>query len=310
MIENGPDRAAKWLKIPRTMPRTLLLTALLLMTPLTAAEAAPPCTPHTQVTLRTAELDTGVTLQYAEKGHGQGKVVIFLHGYTDSWFSFSEVLERLPPYVHGYSLSQRGHGDSERPPSGYEVESFADDVIAFMDHEGIAEATLVGHSMGSVIAQRVAIDDPCRVKELVLIGAAAEPGNVGILDFLAFVLAEIVDPIDPGFVFDFQASTLATPVPADFLDTVVDESLKVPAFVWQAALSGLAAEDTSAELSLIEAPTLIVWGDQDTIFFESDQLQLHAGIPDSTLLVYEGNGHGVHWEDPDRFTADLLSFMQ
>ncbi|MEX1364203.1 MAG: alpha/beta hydrolase, partial [Nannocystaceae bacterium] len=130
-----------------------------------------------------------------------------------------------------------------------------------------------------------------------------------ITEFLDFVLAELVDPIDPGFVFDFQASTLATPVAAEFLDTVVAESLKVPAAVWQAALTGLAASDTTAELSLIDAPTLIVWGDQDTIFFESDQQALDAGIPDSTRLTYEVIGHGVHWEEPGRFTDDLADFV-
>ena len=285
----------------------LLSTSILGLAP--PAHAGPPCNPHTAITFDTVELDTGVTLEFAEKGHGHGKVIVFLHGYTDSWFSWSEVLQRLPPWAHGYALSQRGHGDSERPLTGYAMEDFADDVIAFMDHEGITEATLVGHSMGSVIAQRVAIDDPERVRELVLVGSAAAPGNPGILGFLAFVLAEVVDPIDPGFVHDFQASTLATPVPATFLDTVVAESLKVPAFVWHAALGELAASDTTAELPLIEAPTLIVWGDQDSIFFESDQQALDAGIPDSTRLTYEGIGHGVHWEEPQRFTDDLVGFI-
>lgn len=289
-----------------TSLRFLALTVALTLITTSEASANPPTT----IALDTATLDTGVTLEYAERGHGNGKVVIFLHGYTDSWFSWSEVLERLPPQYHGYALSQRGHGDSERPATGYAMEDYADDVVAFMDHEGITDATLVGHSMGSVIAQRVAIDHPDRVQRLVLVGAAANAGNEGILGFLDFVLAEVSDPIDPGFVYEFQASTLATPVPADFLDTVVAESLKVPAFVWQAALAALAVSDTTAELALIEAPTLIVWGDQDTIFFEADQQALDAGIPSSTRLVYEGIGHGVHWEDPERFTDDLVDFMR
>jgi pimeloyl-ACP methyl ester carboxylesterase len=293
-----------------TNSRTRILVTALLLTATTAttAEAKHP-NPHHAITLDTATLDTGVTLEYAEKGHGEGRVVIFLHGYTDSWFSWSEVLERLPACHHAYALSQRGHGDSDRPASGYAVDDFANDVIAFMDHEGIAEATIVGHSMGSVIAQRVAIDHPDRVENLVLVGSAANAGNEGILGFLDFVLSTVSDPLDPDFVYGFQASTLATPVPAEFLDTVVAESLKVPAFVWHAALAGLAQSDTTDELADIEAPTLIVWGDQDTIFFESDQQTLDAGIPDSTLLVYEGIGHGVHWEDPDRFTADLVDFL-
>jgi pimeloyl-ACP methyl ester carboxylesterase len=292
-----------------TLRTSIPLTTLLLTATTATTAAAQQPNPHTAITLDTATLDTGVTLEYAEKGHGKGHVVIFLHGYTDSWFSWSEVLARLPPKFHAYALSQRGHGDSERPAGGYAVDDFAADVIAFMDHEGISEATVVGHSMGSVIAQRVAIDYPERVENLVLVGSAANAGNEGILGFLDYVLAAVSDPIDPEFVYGFQVSTLANPVPAEFLATVVAESLEVPAFVWHAALAGLAQSDTTAELANIEAPTLIVWGDQDTIFFASDQQTLDAGIPDSTLLVYEGIGHGVHWEDPDRFTADLVDFL-
>ncbi len=293
--------------------RTFVSSIPLLMVSPPATALAGPGGSDCSVDLGTVSLSTGVTLEVATrakcKGKGKGKAVIFLHGYTDSWFSWSGVLEELPPKYTGYALSQRGHGDSDRPAAGYEVDDFADDVIAFMDHEGLNKATIVGHSMGSVIAQRVAIDHPNRVKNLVLVGSVADAGNPVITGFLAFVLAEVADPIDPAFVLDFQAGTLATPVPADFLDTVVAESLKVPAFVWHAALAGLAAEDTTAELSQIDAPTLIVWGDQDTIFSEAEQQVLDAGIPDSTLTVYEGIGHGVHWEEPERFTDDLVDFI-
>jgi non-heme chloroperoxidase len=91
---------------------------------------------------------------------------------------------------------------------------------------------------------------------------------------------------------------------------VVAESLKVPARVWKAALGGLLAVDNLPELDEIEAPTLIVWGDQDSVFPFSDQTALDAGIPRSRLLVYPQTGHGVHWERPARFTADLSDFLR
>lgn len=286
-----------------------LLVILAGMLALPRPSAAAPAQRGGGVTLDTVTLANGVTLEYAERGHGKGQVVIFLHGYTDSWYSFSRVLELLPPRYHGYALTQRGHGDSDKPLTGYEMSTFAADVVAFMDRFGIQEAAIVGHSMGSVVAQRVAIEYPDRVSKLVLVGSTPYSANEVVLGLLDFVLT-LEDPIDPTFVRDFQVSTTFQPVPEGFLDRVVAESLKVPARVWKAALSGLVATDNREALDRIQAPTLIVYGDQDTVFPLSDQHDLDAGIPDSRLLVYPQTGHGVHWERPEQFTADLAEFLK
>src|SRR5215510_5033689 len=116
-----------------------------------------------------ARLTTGVRLRYAEGGDPAGRPIMLLHGYTDSWFSFTRALPYFDPSWRVYILDQRGHGDSERPAGGYTFPDFAADVIAFMDAKGIQRATLVGHSMGSLVAQGVAIAAPERVERLVLI---------------------------------------------------------------------------------------------------------------------------------------------
>lgn len=265
--------------------------------------------PHQEVTVGAVMLAGGLTLEVAERGDGVGRVVIFLHGYTDSWFSFSRVIEALPARFHAVAPSQRGHGDSDRPLAGYAMEDFAADVVALMDARGIRRADFVGHSMGSVIAQRVAIDHPQRVRRLVLIGSAADVATNPALLGLQEVVATLSDPIDPAFVLDFQASTVAQPIAQDFLDSVVAESLKVPARVWIDALSGLMAVDTRGELAAIAAPTLILWGDRDDIFPFPDQLDLDLGIADSALVVYPGIGHGVHWEIPGQVAADVAAFL-
>lgn len=76
---------------------------------------------------RSIELDTGVTLRYVEHGEPSGVVVIFLHGLSDSWLSFEPVLEHLPCWIRAFALSQRGHGDSDRPARGYAPREFAAD---------------------------------------------------------------------------------------------------------------------------------------------------------------------------------------
>ena len=122
-------------------------------------------------------LSTGVRLRYREQGDPAGRPVILIHGITDSWFSFSRVLPGISKAHRVYALDLRGHGDSDRPAEGYSPRDMAGDVVAFMDALGIRRATLVGHSMGSFVAQQAALAVPERVAGLVLIGSATAVRN-------------------------------------------------------------------------------------------------------------------------------------
>ena len=98
-------------------------------------------------------------------------------------------------------------------------------------------------------------------------------------------------------------------MPQTFLDTVVQESLKVPARVWKAAFAALLETDFSGELGAINAPTLIIWGEQDAFFRRREQEALVAAIPGAQFIAYAGAGHGLHWEAPARCAADLATFV-
>ncbi len=256
------------------------------------------------------ELPNRVKLQYVEQGNHAGTPVLFLHGITDSWHSFEPVLSHLPASIRAFALSQRGHGDSDRPTSGYHPRDFADDIVAFMDALNIKQAVIAGHSMGSHIAQRFALDYPERILGLVLIGSFFSFRGKQCVMELSDAVSNLTDPIDRDFALEFQQSTLAKEVPQTFLETVVEESRKAPARVWRAALEGLLEADHSTELYKIKAPTLIVWGDRDAFCPPSDQEVLRAAITGSHLLVYTGAGHGLHWEYPERFAADMVAFTR
>jgi non-heme chloroperoxidase len=73
---------------------------------------------------------------------------------------------------------------------------------------------------------------------------------------------------------------------------------------------GFFEDDFSGDLDKINAPTLIVWGDQDAFCSRSDQDAIAQAIAGSQLVVYPGAGHGLHWEEPGRFAADLLAFAE
>lgn len=260
--------------------------------------------------IKSIELPNRVKLQYVEQGDPAGVPVILLHGITDSWRSFELPLVYMPPSIRAFAISQRGHGDSDRPRSGYDPRDFAADVAAFIDVLKLQRAVIVGHSMGSVVAQRFALDYADRVLGVALVGSfVGMRDNPSVLEFWNAV-TELSDPIDPDFALEFQQSTLAQPIPPAYLDAVVRESLKVPARVWRSALEGLMGVDYSGELSKVEAPTLIIWGDQDSFCPRGDQDALAAAIKDSRLMVYHGAGHAVHWEEPERFASDLAAFAE
>jgi non-heme chloroperoxidase len=254
-------------------------------------------------------LPNGVTVAYAEQGDRAGVPVILLHGLTDSHPSYAPLMAELPNGIRAYALTTRGHGDSDRPDHGYAPEDLAADVAAFMDAVGLEAAVIVGHSAGSYTAQRFAIDHPERTLGIVLIGAfrtfADDPG---IEEFHATVAA-LEDPVDPEFVRGFQESTITRPLPPGFLDQVIAESRKLPARVWKAALDGLIDATPPTETGTIGVPARILWGDRDEYCAREEQQRLAAVIPGAELVVYEGTGHALHWEEPARAAADIAAFV-
>jgi non-heme chloroperoxidase len=262
-------------------------------------------------TIRSVALPTGVTLPYVAQGDPAGVPVVLLHGGTDSWRSFQPVLPYLPNSIRAFALTQRGHGDAGRPASGYHPRDFAADVAAFLDSQDLESAVIAGHSMGSTVALRFALDYPQRTRGLVPMGTFVRyQTNPVIVEFVEDVVSGLEDPIDRSVAQEFQESTLAGPISPSFLAAAVAESLKVPARVWRDLFAGLLDDEHMARLDRIAAPTLLIWGDQDAFVPESDQQTLLATITGSRLETYRGTGHAVHWEEPARFAADLTAFVE
>jgi non-heme chloroperoxidase len=255
----------------------------------------------------TATLPTSVALPFVEQGDVDGVPVVFLHAYADSWRSFERVLDHLPPRIHALAPTQRGHGDASKPESGYRVEDFAGDTVAFLDWAGLAGAVLVASSSAVFTVERTAVEAPDRVLGLVLIGV---PWNLESrrpsLDFLEAV-AGLEDPVDREFVASFVTATTTEAVPRDLLEEMIEESKKLPAHVWRATLDGL-LDARAPAVGAIRAPTLVIWGERDELVPRSDQDRLIAALPGARLLVYEGAGHIVHWEQPERVARDIVAF--
>ena len=264
---------------------------------------------ETTLAIKSLELPGQVKLCYAEQGDALGVPVLLLHGATDSWRSFERVLPHLPESIRAIAVTQRGHGESSRPEGGYRSGDFAADLVALMEALDLETAVIAGHCMGGSVAQRFALDYPERTQGLVLAGTfPTMRGNPDVQELWNSYVSSMTDPVDRSFVVGFQESTLAQSVPEKFFETVIHESLKVPARVWKAVFAGLLQEDFSSELRKLELPTLIVWGDRDSFCSRRDQEALARLIPTSRLVVYSEIGHALHWEEPEHFADDLAEF--
>ena len=119
------------------------------------------------------------------------------------------------------------------------------------------------------------------------------------------------DPISPEFVREFVLGTFHQPVPEEFLERALSQSLKVPARVWRDYWEGVACTvDDTSRLGEIVAPTLILWGEQDTLLPREEQERRAAVIPDATLKVYPDTGHLAHWVRPEWVVRDLEAFLK
>lgn len=258
----------------------------------------------------TVRLASGLAFSYMEQGDPSGPALVLLPGPTDSWLSYEAVLDRMPASIRTIAVSPRGHGDSDKPASGYRVEDFAADVVPLLDAMGIGRAVLAGHSGSCLVVRRVAIDHPERVAGLVL---EASPttlrGNVGLTDFVTSTVSGLADPIDRDFVRSFAVDTSSGDVDGALLERYVDELLKVPAFVWREMFAALLEYDDMAELDRVTAPALLIWGDADALVGRDMQDELARLLPSAKLIELSGVGHTPRWEDPTRFTADVAAFV-
>lgn len=274
------------------------------------AEVTPAELPAADLTSGTQRLATGVQLRYAVQGDPEGTPVILLHGYSDSWFSFTPILPLLPAEHRVYALDQRGHGGSDKPESGYHLADLAADVLAFMDSKRISRAVVVGHSMGSLVAQYVGRAAPDRVAGLVLIGSAPSIHSMPGAGEFADGVRSFRDSVPLEFIREFQASTIYRPLPDGFVERVVEESRRLPPHVWRGIIDGMMASQPVTRSLDARIPTLILWGDRDAVFPRAAQDSLLAAKPAAELKVHAETGHAVHWEQPDAVARELATFFE
>lgn len=250
---------------------------------------------------------------------GTGPVVVLLHGLGADRSVWADVHERLAAWCTVISLDLPGHGGSDPPPGDYSTGCYACVVRDVLDALGIAEATLVGHSLGGGIAIQFGYQFPERCAGLVLVASGGlGPELSGWLRAATLPGADLVLR-----AMTSRAVTTARRLARRLARRPAPTVAEVPSASQRAALAtflrclravadhrGQRIDATSRLHVLAHVPTLLVWGERDPIIPVAHALVAHEALPGSTLELFEGAGHCPHLEAPARFTDVVREHVQ
>jgi len=264
----------------------------------------------------------GNTIFYVLKG--EGEPLLLIHGYGAGSWVWEKQMDILSRHYKTYALDIIGHGYSDRPKIEYAPETYIHLLRDFMDGLEIERATLIGNSMGGGIAWAMAALFPKKVGKLILIDCVPPDVLKQVRNESFRTLALVKDiPFLPYLVI---ASRNKNSIKRILQECLFDRRLISSALLnrqWELArFKGSAwvlystlkhAKDTSKMgdyLSLINHPTLLIWGEQDLVFPPSVGESLHQAIKGSKLHIIKGSGHIPMWETPEEVNRVILEFLK
>lgn len=251
---------------------------------------------------------------YLEEGPPRGLPVVLLHAYPMSHGMWEPQLFSLTQEYRVLGYDVRGLGQTGLGDYPFTMETWVDDLLAFLDHLKIDCAVLCGISMGGYIALRAVQRNPERVKALVLTDTQSlADGNEARLhrhEALQVIQGEGLASYAEGFSKKVLCDhTLqANPQLVQWVQSLVTANSTLG--VSRAILALVSRMDTTEALSQIKVPTLVIRGAQDKLIPEENSRALQGAIPGSRLVIIPKAGHFCNMENPEAFNEVLTGFLK
>jgi pimeloyl-ACP methyl ester carboxylesterase len=262
----------------------------------------------------------GVRLYWAEMGKASAAPpVVLLHGLNNSCLSWSQVAPLLATDRRVLMPDLPGHGRSERPNAGYELDWYARIIARWLEALGIEKADIVGHSFGGGIAQMLLLESPTLVRRLVLVAAGGLGKGVGWWLRLAS-LPHVVEHL--GQPFMALGTRLAL---RDARNGLSGED--IAALIRFNSQPGSARAFARSVRDVIDwrgqrrnffhrveevkkvPPVLVLWGDRDDLIPSRHGRTFAAFLKGSVFRTFEGCGHYLHNEQPEAFARIVREFL-
>jgi aminoacrylate hydrolase len=255
---------------------------------------------------RLALLDGG-TLAYGVFGTGAPLVLVSgLGGLADAWAPMLPALaRRFRVVLHDH----RGTGASSRCDRPYSVGSIAGDVLALMDHLGVATAALVGHSTGGAVGQHVALHAPARLSRLVL--SASWARSCAYMRRLFALRLLVLDRLGVTAYRELSDLVLAPPwwtAAQPRLRSATDES-PLDVEILRRRIGAVLAHDTQDTLDRIRLPVLVITALDDAVVPAAHSTGLARDIPGARLVELPQGGHLIGRTRTERYLAEIEAFL-
>ena len=244
--------------------------------------------------------------------HGEGPPLVLVHGLGYARWGWEPVVDLLAADFDVVLFDNRGIGESEAPPGPYTVAEMTEDVVRVLDEAGLGRVHVLGTSLGGMIAQELALTCPERVDRLVL--SCTTPGGELAYPIPAGTMALVAEAatLPPEVALRrFVENALAPGAPAELVERILAHRLASPQppAAWQAQAAAGAAFAAGERVRGIAAPTLIVHGTVDAVIDVRNADVLAGLIPGARVELFDGCGHLVFWEQPERFVETVREFL-
>ena len=256
-------------------------------------------------------ISNGIRIHYEERGSGDPLILIMGLGAPGRrWEDHVACYEK---HFRCILVDNRGAGESDKPDGPFTTKMMADDTAGLMLALGIENARIAGISMGSAIAQELALSYPKMVRDLVLISSWSRCGRYTQTVFEHFKkMRALASPAD--FTQLLQLWIASAPYYQKHFDEMVRDQTAaqadyMPVKAFQALSDACAMHNTFDQLDKITAPTLLTVGDADIFTPMRLTVEMHERMPSSQMVIFKGLGHIHHWEDLERFKDVTMQFL-
>lgn len=245
------------------------------------------------------------------ESYGSGAPVILLHGWIGSWGLWQPTMEALGRSYRCYALDFWGFGESGKKRSSYAVSDFTELVRQFMDALGIAQAPLIGHSMGGTTSLGTTVRYPDRVTKVCVIGSPIVGTSLSILLQMAGVpwIGSVVRNMLPLLKFGIRAAAPLITRDPKWYDMVALDLSRTTVESFFSSIGSLRRTDLRPRLPEIKVPVLGIYGQRDVIVHPKQYQPLLAGVKHARAELMPKSGHFPMLDEPDKYLGVIRGFL-
>lgn len=272
-------------------------------------------------------LNSNIEIAYTDTGNKKKHVILFLHGLANYRAVWNWNTEELKHHFRCIAIDLPGNGSSGRNNKRYSIEFYAKNVIDFIDEMGLRNVSLAGHSMGGLIAMRVALSNQIPIKKLILFAPAGfeyYTPHEGILfksaitmgNFLNLDETQVAQSVRTSF---YRQNEITEKIIRE-LSAIIQQHDRIKyRTMLEQSINSMLDDDIFSRLKEIHQETLVFFGEEDMLIpnrflhpVSTRDIAIKATqeMPDARLITYANTGHFVQIERAKEVNAEVVSFLK